>query len=325
MTYSRPWLSFKDQLEQLKSRGLVVSDEPSALKALEQFGYYRLSAYWYPFRKKEFDNAGRLLNITNHFVPNTELRDAAKLYLFDKELRLLLLDALERIEIAIRVDISHLLGRLDTFAHTKQDKLHRSFANKIKGRGKPTAFDAWTQKRIHVESRSQEDFVKHYKEKHGADLPIWVAVETWDFGAVSQLFAMMKVKHQTHIAKKYGVADWEAFQSWLHSITYLRNICAHHSRLWNRNIIIQPSLPEAGALKWLDDLRSSGLSDEELKSRPFLLIAICRHMTLRLNPSTGWHKRMKAHLIKFPEVASDYKISIEAIGAPPCWQSWWES
>ena len=159
-----------------------------------------------------------------------------------------MLDALERIEIALRVDIAHLLGRLDTFAHTKPDKLHKSFANKTKGNGKLTAFNAWNQKRIYVEARSKEDFVEHYKAKHGPDLPIWVAVETWDFGALSQLFAMMKVKHQTQIAMKYGVADWEAFQSWLRSLNYLRNICAHHSRLWNRNIVDQPSLPEAGAL-----------------------------------------------------------------------------
>tara|TARA_Y100001934_G_scaffold283479_1_gene403617 strand:- start:14082 stop:15053 length:972 start_codon:yes stop_codon:yes gene_type:complete len=323
MTYTRPWLSYKDQLERLKSRGLVVTDDSAALKALEQFGYYRLSAYWYPFRQKEFDAKGRVSGVTDDFIPNTELKDSVQLYLFDKKLRLLLLDALERIEIALRVDVAHLLGRLDTFAHTKQDKLHRSFANKAKGSGKPTAFNAWNQKRVYVEARSKEDFVEHYKTNHGPDLPIWVAVETWDFGALSQLFAMMKVKHQAQIARKYGVPDWEAFQSWLRSLNYLRNICAHHSRLWNRNIIDQPSLPGSGALLWLDQLRSSGLTDDELKSRPFLLVAICRHMVLQLNPSSEWHNRMKGHLDQFPNVVSDYKISIEAMGAPSNWHAWW--
>lgn len=323
MTYTRPWLSYEQQLQKLKDRGMQVSDDAAALASLEQFGYYRLSAYWYPFRHKEFDESGRLSRITDSFIPNTELRDAVKLYLFDKKLRLLLLDALERIEIALRVDIAHLLGRLDTFAHTKPDKLHKSFANKSKGNGKPTAFNAWNQKRIYVEARSKEDFVEHYKAKHGPDLPIWVAVETWDFGALSQLFAMMKVKHQTQIAMKYGVADWEAFQSWLRSLNYLRNICAHHSRLWNRNIIDQPSLPETGALEWLDKLRASNFSDEELISRPFLLIAICRHMLLQLKPSSLWHQRVKEHIEEFPVVASDYKISFEAMGAPDGWDEWW--
>jgi len=194
MSYSRPWLSYEQQLQQLKDRSMQVTDDAAALSYLERIGYYRLSAYWYPFRHKEFDESGRLSRVTDSFIPNTELRDAVKLYLFDKKLRLLSLDALERIEIALRVDIAHLLGRLDTFAHTKPDKLHKSFANKTKGNGKLTAFNAWNQKRIYVETRSKEDFVEHYKERHGPDLPIWVAVETWDFGALSQLFAMMKVK-----------------------------------------------------------------------------------------------------------------------------------
>jgi abortive infection bacteriophage resistance protein len=323
MTYSRPWLSFADQLTQLKSRGIIVTDDGAALKALEQFGYYRLSAYWYPFRVREFDTSGKLIRAKDEVHPNTHLVDAVHLYLFDKQLRLLVLDALERIEIAVRVDIAHLLGKLDTFAHTRQDRFHKTFANKRKGPGKPTAFDAWTQKRTNLENRSQQDFVKHYRAKHGPDLPVWVAAETWDFGAVSQLFAMMKVKHQTQIATKYGVPDWEAFQSWLRSLNYLRNICAHHSRLWNQNMVDQPVLPAPGALDWLDQMRSSGLTDDELKARPFLLFAICRHLVLKLNPGSQWHKRLEAHLLALPEMNSDYKVSLQAMGVPGNWQNWW--
>ncbi|WP_301388633.1 Abi family protein, partial [Thalassolituus sp. UBA2590] len=80
MTYTRPWLSFKDQLEHLKSRGLVVTDDSAALKALEQFGYYRLSAYWYPFRQKSFDTKGRVSGVTDDYIPNTELKDSVQLY-----------------------------------------------------------------------------------------------------------------------------------------------------------------------------------------------------------------------------------------------------
>ncbi|MCY0967347.1 Abi family protein [Parathalassolituus penaei] len=323
MTYSRPWLSFPDQLAKLKSRGVIVTDDAAALKSLEQFGYYRLSAYWYPFRVREFDARGKLLRVKDEVHPNTHLVDAVHLYLFDKQLRLQVLDALERIEIAIRVDVAHLLGRLDTFAHTQQNQLHKTFANKSKGPGKPTAFDAWTQKRLNLENRSQEDFVKHYREKHGPDLPVWVAAETWDFGAVSQLFAMMKVKHQTQIATQYGVPDWEAFQSWLRSLNYLRNICAHHSRLWNRNMVDQPILPAVGALEWLDKMRASGLTDDELKARPFLILAICRHLVLKLHSGSQWHKRLETHLLALPEMNSDYKVSLQAMGVPENWQDWW--
>ena len=121
MAYNRPWKSFAEQLELLKSRGMVVTDEAAALRYLERIGYYRLTAYWYPFRvfKLEQDPTTKVLRTvrTDQFVADTQFVDAVELYLFDKKLRLLVLDALERIEIALRVDIAYLLGQRNTFAH----------------------------------------------------------------------------------------------------------------------------------------------------------------------------------------------------------------
>lgn len=323
MAYNRPWKSFAEQLELLKSRGMGVTDEAAALSYLERIGYYRLSAYCYPFRvfKLEQDPATRVISSvrTDRFETDTQFVDVVELYLFDKKLRLLVMDALERIEIALRVDIAYLLGERNTFAHLDSKELHPSFANRADKRMKKTVFEVWREKYNGLLQRSKEDFVKHYRANHGPDLPIWVAVEVLDFGAVSQLLAMMKVADQQRIAAKYGVNDWQVFQSWLRALNYLRNLAAHHSRLWNRNVIDQPKLPELGEAVWCDAF----IGKVDLIAKPFLLLAIARHMVKVVCPHTEWHMRLRQHLDKFPSQHSSRKLSIADMGAPAGWESWW--
>ena len=322
MNYNRPWKSFAEQLDLLKSRGMVMTDEAAALSYLERIGYYRLSAYWYPFRVFQLMQDPKTKQIhqklTNQFVANTQFLDAVNLYLFDKALRLMILDALERIEVAIRVDVAYLLGKRDTFAHLRIAELHPGFAGKRFHSGN-TAHQEWLTKYTRLVDRSKEDFVLHYRNNHGPDLPIWVAVEVWDFGAMSQLFAMMKVPDQQAIATKYGVQDWRVFQSWLRSLSYLRNLVAHHSRVWNRNVIDQPKLPAHGQVAWCDGF----IGKNDLIAKPFLLLAICRHLVLRICPGTVWHHRVRAHLDSFPGQFSDLKRSVTDVGTPAHWETWW--
>ncbi|MFG6667132.1 Abi family protein [Halomonas sp. HNIBRBA4712] len=324
MTYKRPWKSFREQLDLLMARGMLVDDKPAALSYLTRVGYYRLSAYWYPFRIFEtvdHDQQGRPMTLPkDRFVANAHFVDAVRLYLFDKELRLRLTDALERIEIALRVDIAHLLGERDAFAHLHRDTFHPSFARKKSGKDPRDNFEKWQERCAGMEKRSKEDFVKHYRQKHGPRLPIWVAVETWDFGTISQLFALMKVPDQLCIAQKYGLQDWKVFQSWLRSLNYLRNVCAHHSRLWNRNVIDQPRLPEPGALTWCDAFHDQ----RQLIARPFLLLSIVRHMTKVVCPETGWHRRMQLHMESFPVPHAQRNLTLDDMGAPPGWERWWD-
>lgn len=322
MVYSRPWTSFPDQLALLKSRGMVVSDETAALDYLQRVGYYCLSAYWYPFRKFEVVQSSEPGKLTtkamDEFHSDTQFVDAVRLYLFDKQLRLLAMDALERIEVALRVDIAHLLGKRSVFAHLDSDQLHPSFIRK-KLSGGQTRFEKWEEKCRGLQRRSKEDFVKHYRVKHGPSLPIWVAVETWDFGALSQFFAMMKVKDQRVLANRYGVNDWNTFQTWLRSLNYLRNLCAHHSRLWNRNVADQPSLAGTDTIAWC----CSFIGKKDLIAKPFLLLAICRHMVKIVCPDTEWHKRLANHILSFPEQHSQRSLSIMDMGIPKGWGSWW--
>ncbi|MFV0511173.1 MAG: Abi family protein [Shewanella algae] len=320
MPYNRPWLNYEQQLDQLMARGMTVTDPAAALSYLERIGYYRLSGYWYPFRRFEAAGEGRReTKATDQFSQDTHMLDAVELYLFDKKLRLLVLDALERIEVALRVDIAYRLGERDTFAHLESSNFHPSFIRQQAYKGsRLTRFEAWMDKYQGLVTRSKEDFVRHYHQRHGDKLPIWVAVEVFDFGAISQLIAMMKVSDQQHIASKYGL-DWQVFASWLYGLSYLRNIGAHHSRLWNRNVTAQVKMPKRGEVTWCEQLEK----DDERLAKPFVLLAITRHLLKVICPNTEWHIRLRDHLLAFPVQQSARKMSLTNMGYIENWQEWW--
>ena len=113
-TYRKPYLTFEQQLDLLKSRGLEVTNDSVALEYLRRLGYYRLSGYWYLCRKLIALPAHQSKPVRpqreDNFLPGSKFQDAVELYVFDKKLRLLILDAIERVEVAFRVDIAYLLG-----------------------------------------------------------------------------------------------------------------------------------------------------------------------------------------------------------------------
>lgn len=300
-----------------------MEGEASALRWLQRVGYYRLSAYWYPFRVfrlvQDAQTGAIESSRTDEFVPGTTFDDAVNLYLFDRKLRLLLADALERIEVSLRVEVAYRLGKNDTFAHLHEDAFHASFRDKVHKSSGKTAFAQWQAKYQGLVERSREDFVEHYRQKHGPDLPIWVAIEVWDFGAVSQLLGMMKVADQQAIAHRYGVDDWRVFASWVRSLSYLRNLVAHHSRVWNRNMVSQPKMPLLASIPW-----TAHFTDQaDLLAKPFVYLAMARHLVDITCPGSQWAQRAAELLRSFPQQHSDRKHSLSGMGAPADWQAWW--
>lgn len=324
-TYKRPWKSFGEQLSLLEARGMVVADREWALAWLQRVGYYRLSAYWYPFRVFQHEQdpgSGAIRTLrTDEFVAETAFSDAVELYLFDRRLRVHLADALERIEVSLRVEVAYQLGKSDTFAHLNAHNFHPSFRTRTNPRTGQAAFAGWQEKYQGLVKRSREDFVKHYREKHGPDLPIWVAIEVWDFGAVSQLLGMMKVPDQQAIAARYGIADWKVFASWVRSVSYLRNLVAHHSRVWNRNMVSEPKMPDSRGLVWCAHFANK----PDLLAKPFVYLAIVRHMIETICPGSQWRHRLADHLNDFPGQKSQRKLTLTAMGAPRDWESWWRA
>ena len=331
MGYPKPWLGIEQQLDSLVARGLQVSDRDKALRCLQRIGYYRLSGYWFAFRERsgpccvlgeprsgKSQSRGELLALDS-FKLDASFQNAVDLYVFDKALRLLVTDALERIEIALRVDVAHTLGQLDPFAYLRSDLFHGTFSRELNKDSGVTRHHDWLGKHAQLISRSKEEFVTHNKARYGLPLAVWVACEVWDFGTLSTLFGGMRETEQDAISSRYGVSNGRVFATWLRSLNYLRNVCAHHSRLWNRNIVDQPKLPSVEEMPWVAPFARSG----HALARCFLLLQMLRHLLAVINPTSSWPARLKTHLVSFPDL-DHLGLNVAGMGAPSDWQATWQ-
>ena len=104
-------------------------------------------------------------------------------------------------------------------------------------------------------SRSKEDFLKEHFVKYSSPSmpPVWKTLEVVSFGNLSKLYANMKdVEVKKQVAKSMGLPQYIYLESWMRSLTVLRNCCAHHGRAWNRRYPTMPQLPNRLPLSWVD-------------------------------------------------------------------------
>ena len=286
--YTKPHLSFADQVGLLKSRGLIIDDEAEAERLLSVIGYYRLSGYWYSYRRP-LDSALR----DDHFLEGTTFGQVVRLYDVDRRLKLRLLDALERIEIGIRVMIGFTLGRHGAYAHLDAGNLDGRFT-RSDGRH-PSTYDRWLRKVLTAQTRSSEDFVLHFQHKYDGRLPVWVMTEILDFGAMSHLFQGLQFADRNEIAARLGVLDRRgdgngaALANWLRVLNYVRNVCAHHSRLWNRNLADQLA---PSHLRPIPDLQH--LTDHQVSHfRIYSTLCVVGFLLSRLGHGSEWAEQLR--------------------------------
>jgi abortive infection bacteriophage resistance protein len=253
----------------------------------------------------------------DQFVPDANFSDVIRLYEFDKWLRSLMLSVLRTIEISVRVAVAHHLGKQDIFAHENPNYLAPSFAkHESTWRGK-SWYQAWLDKYHLLLARDdQEDFVRQFIEKYGMKIPIWVAIEIWDFGLLSRFYGGMKFNDQRAVSLLYGVDDPNLFASWLRNFNYVRNVCAHHSRLWNRNIVEQPRLTQRIPIPLLRHLTAHGAKAPG--TRTYTTIALATYILRRMQHNTGWLPNITALLDKFPACSS---VSPDMMGLPENWHT----
>ncbi len=288
--YTKTALTFKDQISRLKSRGLTIEDEPNALHYLTHINYYRLSAYMYPFLEDKEHHI---------FKKGVTFQNILNVYNFDRELRLLILDAIERIEISLRTNIIYVLSHKHGPFWVSNNGLYFNqnyFQEHIK--------------RLKEEiGRSDEKFIEHYFSKYSEEIPpAWISMEIASFGLLSLLFKNLKsFKDMKEIAQRYGL-NRIVFESWFHSLVYIRNVCAHHSRLWNRELGIRPNIPKSIGGIWLNK------SDELRNDRVFIIIAIIIYFLEIINTSSSF----KLGLHKLFEKYS--MIDLAPMGFPKDWK-----
>lgn len=302
MKEAKKWKSFDDQLALLRSRGLIIGDERKALGYLKTIGYYRLSGYFYSFREICPTDPKRRLDT---FIPNSRFEDVKALYMFDKKLRQLALDALERIEVAMRVNIAYLLGKYGSLAHRNVTL----FDSKFNHADWLVRFDKLIQR------EEKTSLVKHHLDNYG-DLPIWAACEVWDFGTMSKLFKGMTRNDKDRIAALYHLEKGVHLQTHLHAFNFIRNVSAHHSRLWNKPVIFKANLRGLQDPKW-----------EQLKhvvDKPFVYFCLMKRMLDEICPNSSWGQRFLDCLAEFPQVENN-AVKLEQMGVifePRQWRLW---
>jgi len=313
--YNRPFLSFADQVTLLSSRGLAVTDAWRAGRHLQRIGYYRLKDYWFPFRETRttIDAQGRPVQETlETFRAGTRFEDAVALYVFDKRLRLVMMDVIERIEIALRVDIAHTLGARDLWAHRAPGFLDpkRSVSPTRTG----TRHGDWLARSDAAEARSRAEWVRAYRGSYSSPLPVVMAVETWEFGTLSHLVGMLHPSDRVSISRKYAIPRPEMLESWMRAIAGVRNTCAHHGRLWNHPLVDQPSLPTAAEMPSLGHLRVYNAT----QTRLYAVAAVCAHLLSVMQPASQWRTRMRDLWHQFPAIPG---INPAQAGFMPTWRT----
>lgn len=286
--YNKPALTYDEQVRQLQARGLQIDDAAAAARSLQHLNYYRLGAYWLPF---EADHT------THSFRPGTHLNHVLALYEFDRSLRLLVLDAIERIEVSVRAQWAYQLGH----AHGPHAHLVSTLAQS--GLHWQQNIDALTAEI----QRSDEVFIRHLLATYSEPTPpVWAVCEVMSLGLLSRWYHNLKpMPTREAIARVYGLQHF-LLQSWLHHLTHVRNVCAHHSRLWNREFTITPTQPRNRPAELVQAFQPGS-------RRLYNTLLILLHCMRTLAPRNNWRTRLTT-LLGTPGV------ELAAMGFPAGWE-----
>ncbi len=216
----KPATTHKQQLSILKSRGLIVENEDAALKVLECTNYYRLRGYYIHLQKENSDD----------FKDGVTFEQIVALHDFDNELRSLLLRILLDIEVVTRTRMAYALAHAwGPMGYRNEENYNGADHDK---------FDFLMARIDDDLSKSHERFIKTYNQKYQGQFPIWVAVEVMSFGDLSKLYNLLPTTQKKKIADAYDELDKTLLTNWIQCCVVLRNLCAHNSRIYARNIPI---------------------------------------------------------------------------------------
>ena len=286
-TFAKPATTYDQQVELLLQRGMQIKDRAAAAFYLQHINYYRLGAYWLPF---EADHAG------HRFQSGTRFEDVLNLYVFDRELRLLILDAVERVEVSVRAQWAYQM------AHAHGPHAHLDVTLARKAHHWQGNLDKMTKE---IE-RSDEAFIVHLRRTYAEALPpVWAVCEVTSLGLLSRWYSNLKPGGTRRaIARVYGLDDG-LLESWLHHLAYIRNTCAHHSRLWNRDFTITPESPRSKPAMLAGEFQSRS---RKLYNTLIMLL----HFMDVISPSHHWRQRLKT-------LIAEHNVPIASMGFPQGW------
>lgn len=319
MEYTKKWLPLEEQVERLVQRGLTVEDPDRAIRLLESVGYYRMTGYLYPFLEsaEQTDDEGRrTVQVLNTYRPGTALHHAEAIIDFDRRLRMLVMEGVERIEVAVRMRIGYVLGRASQFAHENPAYFDDSFttANTDSRKPSPSKQVLWLEQVKERRDSSDEQFVAHFRDKYDDHMPIWALTEVLELGQLSGLYRGMLQKDAEEVATAFSVPHKKMMASWLASLNYVRNVAAHHARLFNRKLQNAPARPKKGQVPYLDHLRDPSTPKKGFGT--YNALAVIAYMLQSIEPEPSWAPRLAELFRSFP---ASHALSVESIGAPRDW------
>lgn len=273
--------SFDEQIDILKSRGVIITDNDKAKFILSNFNYYRFSAYLLHAKKSN-----------NTYIEDINFDDIYNLYLFDKKLRNILISLLESIEISFRTYIAYTLGMnhgSDGYMNPNNFK-NQEFFNKF--------LDTLNTEKNNNKNKS---FIKHHYDKYNGKLPIWVAVEIISFGSLSKLYANMLPEDTRFIKNNLCNVNPKLIKTWLHSLSHLRNICAHYGRIYNATL---PPIT----------IKNSDKIYNLSTNKVFSYILAIKHL---ISDENAWNES----LIQLQSLFNNYNnyINLDLLGFPSNW------
>lgn len=275
---------------------MTVADEQQAIFHLGQVNYYRLGAYWLPFEKTHHPHC---------FKPNTQFEQVWDLYIFDRELRLLLLDAIERIEVAIRTRFAYEMAH----RHGTHSYMDEQFFKEP---------HRWQRLMTSLQGeidRADEVFIEHYKRNYNDPLlpPVWAVCEVMSFGQLSKWYHLLAPKQTRKEIAEHFNCDEKQFEGVLHHLVYLRNLCAHHSRVWNRKLtktLAKPRTKPFGLAAQCNFDEATAANRKIYNSLVFLL-----HFLDKIAPQHTWRSRLC-------KLLQQNNTNTAFMGFPQDWQSY---
>ncbi len=287
--YSKQIQTFAGQISILKQRGMVIANENDAEAWLRRVSYYRMSGYWYPL----------LADRENHiFKTGSTFEQARMLYEFDSHLRKIVLSCIEPIEVAIRTQMAYVMSMAYDGYWFENASL---FCHQAKH----------TKTIVSIQDeylRSDEQFVRSFRWKYSNPLPpSWITLEITSFGTMSILYQNLKPGlPRRDVAAAFGVSD-TVFASWLHTLVYIRNICAHHARLWNRTLGVRPLVPRHPRNTFITQSVTN-------TQRVYFVLAIIRYWLNIIAPDNTLPQDLINLFENYPDVNPG------ALGFPSNWQ-----
>jgi abortive infection bacteriophage resistance protein len=291
---SKPARTIKEQIELLQARNMCFRQINNAPNFLSNISYYRLKGYWWEMQDDK---------VNHHFTEGTYFEDVIDLYNFDRRFRLIVFNAIEKIEISLRTKmIYHLSLKFGAEWYLNQTL----FENQLKH----SEFVAKLSKDILITS---EVFIVNHLNNHPSEPPeSWKALELLTFGTLSKLYQNLKhqLPEKNIIATEFGLNNQKHLTGWLLTISFVRNIIAHHSRLWNRVIINKYDWPKSTPTPILNYI-----PDNFQRRKIFPLLSAIIYLNNMINTGDKTKQELLELFCNYPN------IKLNRMGFPKNWQN----